>query len=133
MTSNVLMRLGQFGFAVDTASYSRIQTSTKAKWASLDRIGINPARQYVGWDQTKSIQGVVYPYWRGGKDQIPRMRAMVRAGQPLLLVDSLGTVHGYWCIEGVSDNESNFGPAGVALKWDFTLDLSYYGERAPAQ
>lgn len=135
MTTNsrVMMRLGEFGFGIDTASFSRIQTSTKAKWASVDRIGINPARQFVGWDQTKSIQGVVYPFWRGGRGQIPRMREMVKAGRPLLLVDGLGGVHGYWCLEGLTDGEQHFGPGAVAMKWDFTLDLSYYGERAPTQ
>ncbi|MBC7953120.1 MAG: phage tail protein [Rhodospirillaceae bacterium] len=131
--SRVMMRLGEFGFGVDTASFNRIQTSTKAKWAAVDRIGINPARQGVGWDQTKSIQGVVYPFWRGGRAQIPKMREMVKALQPLLLVDGSGGVHGYWCLEGLNDGEQNFGPGAVAMKWDFSLDLSYYGERAPAK
>lgn len=134
MTNNrVLMRLGEFGFGIDTASYNKITTNTRATIATVNRININPARQFVGWDQTKTIQGVVYPFWRGGLAQIPRMREMVKSGQPLLLVDGRGSVHGYWFLEGLGDGEERFGPDGVAMKWDFTLDLSYYGERAPAK
>lgn len=131
--SRVMMRLGEFGFGIDSATYTAISTNTKAKWASVDRIGINPARQFVGWDQSKSIKGIVYPFWRGGRTQIPAMRQMVKSGLPLLLVDGLGGVHGYWCLEGLQDGESHFGPGGVAMKWDFSLELSFYGDRAPAK
>ncbi|MBC7952247.1 MAG: phage tail protein [Rhodospirillaceae bacterium] len=130
MNKFIPMRLGEFGFGVDSASFNRIQTTTKAKWAAVDRMGRNPARQFVGWDQTKSISGVVYPYWRGGRSQIPKMRDMVKAGDPLLLVDGTGLVHGFWCLESLQDGEQHFTPTGVALKWDFSLELSYYGDRA---
>lgn len=131
MTSKVMLRLGEFGFSIDTASYSALSTHTTAKIGSADRVGITPAKQFTGWDQTKTIKGTVYPYWRGGRGQIPKMRQMVKSGVPLLLVDSLGTVHGYWYLESLNDDESRFSPDGIAQKWDFTLALSYYGERPP--
>lgn len=124
-----MMKLGDYTFSIDTAAYQNTTRDSKYNWAEQARIGTNPALQFSGTGaETLSLPGIIYPTFRGGLKQVDTMRAMAGRAKPLLLVDGLGNVHGYWCITGVKEKTSDFLPAGIPQKIEFTLDLKYFGE-----
>lgn len=128
----IMLALGDYRFSVDTAAYNSLQRTTTYRWARQDRIGTVPAAQWVGpGEDTISLRGVVYPHYSGGLAQISNMRAEAAQGRPLRLVDGRGTVHGFWTIDKVREDESVFLPGGIPRKIDFRMQLTYYGERAP--
>lgn len=124
-----VVRLGSFGFGVDTAAFSTLRRRTEAAWAEVERIGGVPVAQFMGWSETITLQGTVYPFWRGGLGQLPALRALVRAGKPLLMADGLGTVHGYWYVKSLEEDGSLHTPTGQPQKQGFTLDLGFHGLR----
>ena len=129
MQSDVLLKLGDYKFSVSTATYQELKRSTEFRWASADRLGRTPALQYVGPGQDQiTLSGVIYPEFFSGPNQIEQMRNKAAQGRPLLLVDGLGHLHGYYAIKQIEETQSYIDKKGVPLKQTFTLSLLYYGE-----
>lgn len=128
----VMMTLGQFNFELNTAVYQELKRTTDYRWPKQDRFGQAAARQFVGiGDDTITLPGVIFPAWRGGRGQVEAMREMAADGQPLLMVAGDGVVMGRWVIERIEDGQTVFGPAGAALKQEFTLALVKYDDLVP--
>ncbi|WP_461210383.1 phage tail protein [Desulfocurvus sp. DL9XJH121] len=124
-----MMRLGKYAFSLDGAAYSRLERSTAYRWAVQERHGREAALQFLGpGEDTLSLPGVVYPHFRGGLGQVDDMRAMAAAGEPLLLVDGLGKIHGQWVVTSVAETREVFFADGTPRRIEFTLGLRYYGE-----
>lgn len=124
-----MMKLGDYTFSLNTAAYQKKERDSKYNWPELARIGTNPALQFSGTGaDTMSLPGIIYPTFRGGLSQVDKMRDLAGHAKPLLLVDGLGNVHGYWCIISIKDKESDFLPSGIPQKIEFTLSLKYFGE-----
>ena len=125
-----MMKLGDYTFSINTAAYRKAKRNSKYNWPEQARIGSNPVLQFSGTGaDTMSLPGIIYPTFRGGLTQVDTMRALAGRAKPLLLVDGLGSVHGYWCITGIKEKTSDFLPAGIPQKIEFTLDLTYFGEK----
>lgn len=128
-TSRVMMALGDFRFSIDTAAYQTLTRQDGWRWAASDRLGKNPALQYVGPSATTiELDGVILPAYRGGIYQVQRMREMAAQGEPLLLVSGLGDVVGRFCITAIEETGTNFMAIGVARHVAFRLSLMAYGE-----
>ena len=124
-----LISLGQFRFSIDTAAYDELSRTTEYRWARQDRLGRNPARQYVGpGDDTISLRGTVLTTYRGGTGQVEAMRAEGSKGEPLRLVSGTGTVFGLWAILRVTETGRAFLEGGLARQVEFEIELGYYGE-----
>lgn len=124
MGQNIMLQLGSFQFSVNTAAYQDLRRSTQYKWATQDRFGQAPARQFTGYgDDSITLQGVIYPEYRGGLGQLDQMRAIARSGQPQLLVDGNGRIMGRWVIEQVDEGQTVFAINGQARKQEFTLQI----------
>jgi hypothetical protein len=127
--ADVMMALGPFRFALATAAWQSFRRSTSWRWASIDRHGRQPARQYLGpGSETVTLSGTIYPHFRGGLAQVSAMRAIAGLGEPLLLVDGTGGIHGSWCIETVEEERTIPLANGAPRRIDFTLTLASYGE-----
>lgn len=126
--SETMMALGEFRFALNTATYEKLTHAQAFRWPAQERVGVRPARQFVGQgDETLEFSGVVYPAFRGGLAQVEQMREQAARGQPLLLVDGLGKVWGLWVVLEIREDATVFLPNGVARKQSFQLRLSHYG------
>lgn len=124
-----MMALGDFRFALDRAAYDRLTLSQSWRWSKQDRLGRDPALQYVGADAAEiEIEGAIYPTFRGGLEQIERLREMAGGGKPLMLTDGRGRVWGKWCIVRISDTRSVLLDDGMARKIEFRMTLQAYGE-----
>ena len=122
-----MLQLGSFQFSVQSAAYQTLQRSTEYRWPAQDRFGKEPALQYVGpGAPTISLDGIVYPEWRGGLGQLDALRTLAAAGKPQTMVDGRGNILGRWVIESVNEKQSVFADAGVPRKQEFTINLRLY-------
>lgn len=127
--TRIMMKLGAFTFGIDTAAYQSLTRATKYRWAKHERPGKRPRLEWMGpGEDTISLPGTVYPLHAGGLGQIDDMRALAGAGDPLLMVDGYGAIHGYWCISSIRETDRAFIPGGAPQKIEFSLELLYYGE-----
>jgi phage protein U len=126
--SEVMLRLGDFTFSVDTAAYQSFRRQTEYRWASLDRIGNSTAYQAMGQGKDSIIlEGVIYPHYKGGLQQIEQMRTIAKQLQPLDMVDGLGYYYGQFVIIRIEEKKSIFFKNSAPLKQQFTLELAAYG------
>lgn len=127
--TDVMMGLGEYRFSISTAAYQELKRTSPYRWAAQNRVGQRPALQYIGPGQeTIELSGDLYPLYKGGIGQMDKMRKEAGAGQPLILVDGLGTIWGKWCIEEIQETQTIFLPGGIPKKQSFSLRLSHYGE-----
>jgi phage protein U len=129
--SVVMMALGAFRFGVNRANYQTFTRSASWRWEAQDRLGRNPALQFLGPGTDEiSLQGVIYPHFRGGLRQVELMRFVANAGQPLILVDGLGWVWDRWVITSVEETKTLFLADGAPRKIEFSVGLKAYGSDA---
>lgn len=127
-----MARLGDFVFSINTAPFQELGRSSTYDWQEVDRIGRKPARQFTGpGSDTITLQGVIYPHYRGGLGQIARMRAMAGRGEPLPFIycsERVGQYLGQWCILSINEDRSVFLSQGAPRKIQFSITLGEYGE-----
>lgn len=125
--ATVMMRLGLYKFGIDTAAYQELNRVAAYRWARQERIGTNDALQFTGLGpETVDLRGVVFPEFRGGLDQVAKMRLQASIGLPLPLIDGRGKVWGLWAVEQISERQSIFAAKGVPKRIEFDLRLARY-------
>lgn len=128
VSSLVMMALGTFRFGVNQANYQKARRVAAFRWQKQDRIGRAPALQYLGPDaMTMTLEGEIYPHFKGGLRQVEGMMLVAGLGQPMMLVDGLGWVWRRWAITGVEDERTLFMADGAPRAIEFTLSLQAYG------
>ena len=128
MASSYLMALGDYRFSLETAAYQELVRSTEYRWQSQDRLRRRPAQQYLGPGREEiTLNGTIYPAFRGGLEQLDRMRQEAEKGTPLLLNDSSGRVWGQWVITRVEETQRVFYADGSPRQVEFRLQLARYG------
>ena len=126
---NMMMILGVYRFCISNAAYQALSRTTEYNWAELDRLGGNTALQYTGKKaETITLEGAIYPQFKGGLRQITLMRGQAGLGKPLMLISGNGFAFGKWCIASISENQSFFLKDGTPRKITFNLTLKKYGE-----
>lgn len=127
----VMMKLGTFRFGMNRANYQTFTRDAAYRWAKLDRLGRKPAMQFLGPDAEEiTLEGIIYPHFKGGLRQMELMRAVASTGVPMMLVDGLGFVWDRWAITRVSETKSKFLAAGEPRKIEFSIGLQAYGRDA---
>jgi putative phage tail protein len=130
LATPIMMQLGAFQFGINTAAYQGLSRSDEWRWPDQERFGQAPALQYTGPGATTiTLDGILYPEWRGGLGQLDAMRAEAGRGKPLVLVDGRGQALGMWVIERVDESQSIFAAGGVARRIEFTLQLKRFSAR----
>ena len=129
MANEVMMNMGEFRFALNTAAYQELSRTTEYRWSDQETNDGLAAIQFMGLGkETLDLNGVIYPHFKGGLQQIQSMRAEAAKGVPLQLSDSLGNIHGFWVIKKISETQSEFLSGGVPRKMTFSLAMEYYGD-----
>jgi phage protein U len=124
----IMMALGTFRFGVNRASYQSFTRDAAYRWSRQDRLARAPALQYLGPDAEEiTLEGVIYPHFKGGLRQMELMRAVARLGQPMMLVDGLGFIWQRWVITRVSETKSLFLADGAPRRIEFNVTLRAYG------
>lgn len=132
MPAASMLALGDYRFSLATAAYQELLRTTAYRWPLQPRLGRRPSRQFVGpGDETISLDGQIYPHYRGGLGQIDKMRESAATGEPLQLVTGAGQVLGDWVIERIEETQRLFLDDGRPRSLAFRLDLAAYGEDNP--
>jgi phage protein U len=127
--NRVMMQLGEYQFGIESAVYEQLRRSTSYRWQAQERIGRRPAQQFAGIGQeTITLNGRIYPFYKGGLGQLDTMRTEAGQGEPRILVDGLGRIWGKWAVRRIEETQSTLMPDGVPEKIDFSLELVRYGE-----
>ncbi len=132
--SLTMMALGDYRFALSTAAYQTLERETAWRWPTVDRIGQNPAPQFVGkGEDTVRLAGVIYPHFAGGLEQVDAMRAEADKGLPLRMVCGRGKPWGYWAITNIREGQRVFWSNGAPRAQDFEISLLFYAFELPIQ
>jgi len=127
----VMMALGVFRFGMSSSNYQKMSRTAAYRWGKVARIGREPALQYAGPDtQEITLEGVIYPHFKGGLRQVELMRLKAGSGQPMMMVDGLGWVWKRWVIVRVEERKSYFMRDGAPRKIEFSMTLQSYGPDA---
>jgi len=125
--SEVMLQLGGYQFSIRTAAYQTLTRTSEYRWARQPRIGTNDALQFTGYGpETLELAGMIYPHFRGGLEQLDRMRSQAAAPVPMPLVSGLGKFLGVWVTEQITEGQRVFASAGVPQRQDFTIRLARY-------
>ena len=127
--AGVMIKLGAYLFSLDTAAYQQLSRATAYRWQALERVNQLATLQFTGpGEDSISLNGVILPTFRGGLGQLDAMRAEAAKGEPLLMVDGRGYVHGRWVILSVNETQKTFERGGVPLQIEFSIRLRKYDE-----
>lgn len=130
---NMMMILGVYRFCIGNAAYQNLARTTEYKWEEQKRLFSEPAMQFMGnGAETITLEGIIYPQFKGGLRQVALMRAQAGLGMPLMLISGNGIAFGRWCIVSVNETQSVFMKDGTARKIAFSLTLKKYGEEKQA-
>ena len=81
MSNRVMLALGEFRFEIGTAAYQNLERQHTYTWSVQDRLGRVGASQFTGRKPgTITLEGTIYPAFRGGLGQIPTMREAAEKG-----------------------------------------------------
>lgn len=124
----VMLALGAFRFGISQSGYQSLTRTAAYRWEKQDRLGRSPAMQFMGPDaQEITLEGVIYPHFKGGLRQMELMRLIAGTGLPQMLVDGLGFVFEQWCILSIEERKSVFMADGSPRKIEFSITLQSYG------
>lgn len=125
----ILAQLGPITFGISKAAYQELTRLAEYRWPKMERLGVRPARQWIGvGDDTLNLRGIVYPVLGGGRWTIEDMREAASMGIPYDFIDGTGHVWGKYCIESVRETQSVFLSNGAPRKQEFDLQLGAYGD-----
>ncbi len=129
MAERVMLGLGEFRFEIATLAYQKFSLNQSWRWQEQARINRDPSMQFVGRNVGEiELDGVIYPSFKGGLNQLDAMRSLADAGKPLQLVDGLGHIWSTWAITEISDTRTVFTDDGQPRKLEFRIKLKSYGE-----
>ena len=120
----MMMSLGMFVFSLSTLAYQELQRQTDWRHPTTNRVGANPARQFVGkGEDTITMPGILLPELAGTAMSLDALRTMADTGKAWPLVEGTGRVYGLWVIESLSETRSLFFSDGAARRIEFNLVL----------
>lgn len=133
-----LIQWSDFLFNIDTLTYDELRRKSSVRWARQKIVGGNERLQAVGRDNdTIRLKGVFYPQvasWVAGTvgtQSLDDLRAEMKQMQPKLITLANGTSLGYWVLEEVDVDNSNYsgGTGHVPRRQKFDLKFRFYGDR----
>ncbi len=130
----MLLALGLFVFGLKTAPFDSLKRSTGQRWQAQNRVGIDPAYQWVGkGEDALTIDGVLMPELTGGPSNLDTLRAMADGGKAWIMTAGNGTVLGMWFIDSVEETRSAFLDDGTARKIEFSVALRRTTDESPSR
>ncbi len=125
--ADVMLQLGAYQFSVNSAAYQELSRSAEYRWSAQQRVGEVDALQFTGHGaETIELRGVIYPFHKGGLDQLDNIRSQAALGAPLSLISGTGQVLGLWVIEAVREGQRVFARGGAPRRQEFDLRMRRY-------
>ncbi len=119
-----MMCLGQFVFELKTAPYQSFQRQNGWRHPSNARLGLRPARQFIGPDdETVTLSGVLLPELAGNALSLGELRGMADDGDAYVLVDGTGKLYGRYVIESIEETGTFFFRDGTPRRIEFSIAM----------
>ena len=130
MAASVMMNWGGIKFSQLTRSYQKLTRSAVYRWATMERIGRQPAKQFLGEGEEKiTLDGVVFGLFNNvGSKQLDEIYDAARKGTPALLQDGRGVVYGKFVLSYISETQSRLIDTGAPKKQTYILTFEHYGD-----
>lgn len=120
----MMLALGMFVFSLHTAAYQEMQRQTEWRHPSSNRIGAQPARQFLGrGEDAITLPGIILPELAGTVLSLDALRQMADTGKAWPMVEGTGRLYGLWVIEGLTETRTIFFSNGAARRIEFNLSL----------
>lgn len=120
----MMLALGMFVFSLHTAAYQEMQRQTDWRHPSTNRVGAQPARQFLGrGEDAITLPGMLLPELAGTVLSLDALRTMADTGKAWSLVEGSGRVLGLWVIEKITETRTLFFPDGAARRIEFSIEL----------
>lgn len=120
----MMMTLGFFVFALTTAAYQDFQRQTAWRHPSNSRVGLIPARQFIGkGDDTINLNGLLVPELVGDLLSLDALRSMADTGKAWPLIEGTGKIYGVYVIEQMSEGKTLFFRDGAPRRIEFGITL----------
>ena len=121
----MMMALGLFVFSLSTLPYQELKRRRGWRFASNNRVGKKPARQYVGEDdETVNLSGVLLPELTGGDLSLAVIEAMADQHTAWPLIEVTGHIYGMFTIDNIDTTRTLFFDDGTARRIEFTIALT---------
>jgi phage protein U len=128
----VMMILGKYRFCISNSAYKSLSRTSEYSWAEHNRIANESALQFTGKkSESITLQGTIYPHFKGGLNQVNSMRDEASKGKALMLIAGNGNVFGKWCITSIREEQTYLFQNGDPRKITFNISLKKYGEDNP--
>lgn len=120
----MMMAFGSFVFSLSTLAYQELRHQTQWRFGTTNRIGTNPARQFMGKsDDTITLNGTLLPTFKGSAASLDVLRMMGNTGKAYPLVEGAGRVYGIYVLENMTETKRVFISNGSARHIEFDLTL----------
>ncbi|MGK8744103.1 phage tail protein [Pseudomonas aeruginosa] len=120
----MMLALGMFVFSLHTLAYQEMQRQTEWRHAANNRVGAQPAMQFLGrGEDAITLPGLLLPELAGTTVSLDALRQMADTGKAWPLVEGTGRLLGLWVIGSINDNRTIFFRDGAARRIDFTVSL----------
>ncbi|VWD07592.1 P2 GpU family protein [Burkholderia aenigmatica] len=121
----MMMALGLFVFSLSTLPYQELKRRRGWRYASNNRVGKKPARQYVGEDdETVTLSGVLLPELTGGNLSLAVIEAMASQHTSWPLIEGTGHIYGMFTIDNIDTTRTLFFDDGTARRIEFSMTLT---------
>lgn len=125
----VMLMVGTFEFAIDTAAYNQLVREASWRWSGQERIGKQDLLQFTGKEpRSIKLAGEAHAFFRKGMAALDELYDLADKAEPQQLVSGHGDVLGWWVVTDYADTTSTFLPGGVPRHKTFTLTIKHYAD-----
>ena len=129
----MMFALGGYYFSVETAAPEELDHLRAWNWVESEVINQAPDLQFTGAEaETITLEGTIYPQYKGGFWQMEALSLLAGRGVPMLLVDGTGMVLGFWVIVSIEQKKRKFINNGQPRKIQFYIHLKRFGSMKKA-
>lgn len=116
-------------FDANERAYKSLSIRDEAKIAKQARAGALGAVQALGLDNTISIDGALFPLWRGRSQTIDDLRTFLQNFTTFIVTTGKGEVKGRYIIVSLNEDQSDHFDDGQFKQAQWHLELTPVGRK----
>lgn len=117
----MMMAYGLFVFTLNTVAYQEFTRQINWRFATNPRVGLRPARQFVGVDEDPiTLKGTLLPELTGGRTSLKMLELLGSQGKAWPMLEGAGTIYGMYTLESLETTSSLFFDNGAPRRIEFT-------------
>ncbi|VVE46576.1 phage tail protein [Pandoraea terrigena] len=117
----MMMAYGLFVFTLNTVAYQEFTRQINWRFAANPRVGLRPARQFIGVDEDPiTLKGTLLPELTGGRMSLKMLELLGSQGKAWPMLEGSGTIYGMYTLESLETTSSLFFDNGAPRRIEFT-------------